>query len=239
MSTAWIFPNEKPVGSVRVTSIGSTTGTRIRPSSHLAVTEGWFERLPPPCLHPSACNSPIITSSSPAPTGYCHKHLHGCLGTDIVETKHFLLPEDKEQHRVRNESLASDKYLIQLKVTKNKGCATVLCSRSLCSGSLSLTCSSSAETGDGNVRFASSPLLPRGGSFPEVVCCALLPEAHCFNVCQTPWCVQSDFKGLQVIKVYGFPGATVPQPNGLLWCDFRGAVKWRLVSASPGKYIRT
>lgn len=124
-------------------------------------------------------------------------------------------------------------YLIQLKIIiKKKDCVTVLCSRQLCSRSLSLTCSRSAETGDENVQFASSPLLPRGGSFPEVVCCALLPEAHCFNLCWTSWCVQSNFKGLQAIKVYGFPGATLPQPNGLHWCDFRGAVKWRLASLS-------
>lgn len=42
-------------------------------------------------------------------------------------------------------------------------------------------------------------------------------------------------KGLQAIKVYGFLGATVLQPNGSLWSDFRGAVKWRLLSMSHHK----
>lgn len=43
--------------------------------------------------------------------------------------------------------------------------------------------SRAAQIGDGKEQFASSPPLTRGGPFPEVVCCALLPEAHGFLLC--------------------------------------------------------
>lgn len=68
-------------------------------------------------------------------------------------------------------------------IKKEKNCATVPCSRSLCSRSQNLTDSSELhrlEMEKDNLHLV--PPLPRGSSFPEVVCCALLPE-HIALIC--------------------------------------------------------